>query len=92
MTAPSGNQHNTYKIGAYWMQIPNLEHREKCPKCGTTESLEHIILQCDIPGQGVVWKKVKQLWLKKHISWPELQNIGHITRCSLANFKDQEVN
>ena len=82
--------HDTHKIGAYWTQIPNFEHRERCPKCGTTKSLEHIILQCNIPGQGMVWKKMKQLWQKRHELWPELWNIGRITGCSLANFKDAE--
>ena len=53
-------------------------------------SLEHIILQCDIHGQRIVWRNLKQLWLKKHKSWPELQNIGHMTGCGLAEFKNQE--
>jgi hypothetical protein len=68
--------HNMHKIGSYWAQIPNFEHREKCMKCGVTEDLEHIILQCDIPGQELVWKNVKSLWQKKHSLWPDLRNIG----------------
>src|SRR5882762_2493617 len=58
--------HNTHQIGTYWTQIPNFEHRERCMKCGTTEDLKHIILQCDIPGQGIVWKNVEKLLWKKH--------------------------
>ena len=84
------SMHSTHKIGTYWLQIPEFEQRERCAKCEATESLEHIILQCDIPGQRIVWKNAKQLWLKKHKSWPELQNIGHMTGCGLAEFKNQE--
>ena len=84
------SMHSTHKIGTYWLQIPEFEQRERCAKCEATESLEHIILQCDIPGQRIVWKNAKQLWLKKHKSWPELRNIGHVTGCGLAEFKNQE--
>ena len=58
--------HSTHKIGAYWMQIPNFEQREKCPKCNVTEDMEHILLHCDILGQKIVWRAAKQLWRKKH--------------------------
>jgi hypothetical protein len=59
---------------------------ELTEKCGTTEDLEHILLQCDILGQEIIWKNVKKLWLKKHETWPELINIGQITGCGLIKF------
>ena len=72
------------------MQIPNFEQREKCPKCNVTEDMEHILLHCDILGQKIVWKAAKQLWRKKHGTWPDLRNIGYITGCGLASFKNPE--
>ena len=72
------------------MQIPNFEQREKCPKCNVTEDMEHILLHCDILGQKIVWRAAKQLWRKKHETWPDLRNIGYITGCGLASFKNPE--
>ena len=72
------------------MRIPNFEQREKCPKCNVTEDMEHILLHCDILGQKIVWRAAKQLWRKKHETWPDLRNIGYITGCGLASFKNPE--
>jgi len=82
--------HNTHKIGNYWDNIENYSHRGLCTKCRVTENLEHILLECDIPGQRVVWKNVKELWLKKHENWPEPINIGTITGCGLIEVKSRE--
>ncbi|KIM77600.1 hypothetical protein PILCRDRAFT_76558, partial [Piloderma croceum F 1598] len=81
--------HKNHKIGAYWSYIPNYEHQSLCHKCGTMEELEHIILECDILGQKIVWNVTKNLWLKKVPRWPELKNIGDILGCGLAEFKDR---
>ena len=82
--------HNTHKIGNYWDNIENYSHHGLCTKCRVTENLEHILLECDIPGQRVVWKNVKELWLKKHENWPEPINIGTITGCGLIEVKSRE--
>jgi hypothetical protein len=82
--------HNTHKIGDYWSTIDNYGHRATCMRCETTESLEHILLHCDIPGRKVVWENVKKLWLRKQTTWPELTNIGLITGCGLIKFNDDE--
>ena len=81
--------HKTQKIGEYWLNITNYEHRSQCGKCGETENLEHILLQCEIPGRAKIWETTKSLWLKKHSKWPELNNIGNITGCGLADFRDE---
>jgi exonuclease III len=81
--------HNTHKIGDYWHNIDNYSHRANCQKCGVTEGLEHVLLQCDIPGQKVIWESTRALWLKKHDTWPELANIGAITGCGLIEFKNE---
>lgn len=53
--------HNTHKIGHYWDNIDNYGHQANCQKCRTTESLEHFLLHCDIPGQKVIRKGVQEL-------------------------------
>ena len=58
-----------------------------CHFCGTTDSMEHILTECDAPGQNEVWALAKTLWLKKLNSWPKIFNVGSIVGCGLANFK-----
>jgi hypothetical protein len=81
---------NTHKIGDYWNNIDNYGHRANCEKCRTTEDLEHVLLQCNVLGQEIIWKNVKKLWPKKHETWPELINIGWIARCGLIEFTGWE--
>jgi hypothetical protein len=79
--------HKTHKCGDYWFNIPTFEHRAMCHFCGTTDSMEHILTECEAPGQNEVWALAKTLWLKKHNSWPQILNVGSIVGCGLANFK-----
>jgi hypothetical protein len=51
------------------------------------ESMEHILLQCTIPGQQVVWNLAKQLWELKKKNWPNIP-YGTILGCSLAKMVD----
>jgi hypothetical protein len=78
--------HNAHKIGSCWTNIDGYDHRANCEKCEKTEDLEHILLQCDIPGQRTVWDAVQRLWRTKHNTWPELIDIGQITGCGLTEF------
>jgi hypothetical protein len=84
--------HQTQKIGPYWLNITNFEHRGSCQKCDTIEDLEHIILGCDIPGHRIIWDATRNLWNKKHNYWPGIKCIGSITGCGLAEFKDERKN
>jgi exonuclease III len=80
--------HQAQKIGAYWLAIPNFEHRGTCQTCGVIEDMEHITLNCDIPGSRIIWNATKDLWAKRHNYWPEIKCIGSITGCGLAEFKN----
>lgn len=80
--------HRAYKIGRYWRNIPEWEHREKCQVCGEEESMEHILLKCEEPGRKLVWELAEKLWKMKNNSWPKLKkhqkhislhNVGHQT-------------
>jgi hypothetical protein len=81
--------HKNHKIRSYWLHIDNFEHCSKCSKCDTLEDLEHIMLECDIPGRETIWNNTKNLWLKKHNTWLELKNIGDILSCGPTNFKNR---
>ena len=81
--------HKNHKIGSYWLHIENYEHRGICRNCEVLDDLEHIILECDVAGRETVWNITKNLWLKKHDTWPELKNIGDVLSCGLADFKNE---
>ena len=53
--------HKVYKCGSYWDNIPNHEQRAKCPVCQTEKSMEHILTECDAPGQKIIWKLAETL-------------------------------
>jgi len=54
--------------------------------CDVPETLEHIALECNAPGQRLIWDLTRQLWLNKYSQWPAL-NWGLILGCNLARFK-----
>ncbi|KAI0726612.1 hypothetical protein BC629DRAFT_1486236 [Irpex lacteus] len=47
--------HNAHRCGDWWRNIANYEFRADCPNCKTEESIEHILCECDIPGQNQIW-------------------------------------
>ena len=38
--------HGTQKIGEFWKHIPEYEERQMCQTCHTTETMEHILVEC----------------------------------------------
>ncbi|KAI0670963.1 hypothetical protein C8Q78DRAFT_1069673 [Trametes maxima] len=58
--------HDALRIGEYWEKIEGYEHRGQCSHCGVTENLEHIMLECDAPGQKEVWDAVRAMVRKKN--------------------------
>ncbi|KAJ6614056.1 hypothetical protein B0H10DRAFT_1950974 [Mycena sp. CBHHK59/15] len=79
--------HNAHRIGSYWAHIPECKDRAVCKNCEVTEDLEHILVGCDSPGQKVIWRAAKSLWLEKESQWPEV-SLGTILGCGLAEFHD----
>ncbi|KAJ7107720.1 hypothetical protein C8R44DRAFT_534835, partial [Mycena epipterygia] len=64
--------HNIYHVGAFWDHILNFANFGQCSNCHTLESLEHIMLECDAPGQQQVWKIAETFWKFRYCSWPKL--------------------
>ena len=81
--------HNAFKVGRFWTNIENFEHRGICAQCGTEESMEHILTECEAPGRETVWALANELWSKRS---PDMipTNYGAILGCGLTNFKDEE--
>ncbi|KAJ7208383.1 hypothetical protein GGX14DRAFT_365484 [Mycena pura] len=84
--------HNAHKTAgtANWKR-PSLsvesEHRAICRDCGVIESLEHILVSCESPGQRLIWKAAETLWLERELEWPEI-SLGTVLGCGLAEFRD----
>jgi ribonuclease HI len=66
-----------------------MKERVECQHCGTIESMEHMLSQCEIPGQKEVWDLAKELWTKRNPNWT-WPGIGTIISAGLANFKNDE--
>ncbi|KAJ6574216.1 hypothetical protein B0H19DRAFT_1208185 [Mycena capillaripes] len=82
------NLHNAHRIGTYWTHIPECEDRAVCQACEDVENLEHILLECECPGQKLIWKAAETLWLEKEPKWPEV-TLGTILGSGLADFRDE---
>ncbi|KAJ7438920.1 hypothetical protein B0H11DRAFT_1752293 [Mycena galericulata] len=83
--------HNIVHIGAFWDHVPNLEFLGQCPACQIPESLEHIMLECNAPGQQQIWRLAEKLWQLRFNPWPRL-NLGLLLGCALAKFKSSRGN
>jgi ribonuclease HI len=57
--------HGGYKVGEYWDNIPNHQHRGMCTRCGVHENMQHILTQCEMPGQKEIWDLASEMWQMK---------------------------
>ncbi|KAH9856289.1 hypothetical protein C2E23DRAFT_866303 [Lenzites betulinus] len=53
--------HDAHRVGTYWEHIPQYEHRAQCPHCSQPDTIEHILLECEEPGQRFVWEEARAL-------------------------------
>ncbi|KAJ7163885.1 ribonuclease H-like protein [Mycena crocata] len=79
--------HQAYKIGSYWRNIPTYEHWATCQHCGVDETMEHALLECNVPGQAILWSLARELWEMKGYQWPEM-SYGQIFACGLADVRN----
>ncbi|PBK69093.1 ribonuclease H-like protein [Armillaria solidipes] len=82
--------HRAYKLGDEWAALgPEYANRILCPGCGTTETMEHILLDCSIPGQERIWQLASELWGKKGREWPTL-SLELVLGCAMYDPRDNE--
>ena len=81
---------NALRLGDFWERIPTLEYRAKCASCNaTTESLEHILLECDNASTKKIWDLTKRLWTSNTIPWPNL-SLGLLLGCGSITLPPQD--
>ncbi|TFY53337.1 hypothetical protein EVJ58_g9508 [Rhodofomes roseus] len=81
--------HDALKIGNFWTHIPGYEDRAECRKCGTRESLAHIIAECGQPGQGLIWAMTGALWRKKAKAWTK-PSVDDVLAAGLGRYSRPE--
>ncbi|KAL0059957.1 hypothetical protein AAF712_013253 [Marasmius tenuissimus] len=81
--------HGGYKVGKFWKNVPNYDHRTVCTHCGRPESIRHILLECEVPGRKTVWTLAEEIWKKKGLPWPTL-GLGTILSCGFTTFGTEE--
>ncbi|KAK0435975.1 hypothetical protein EV421DRAFT_1982180 [Armillaria borealis] len=82
--------HKVYRLGNAWAGFgPEYASRVLCPKCGDTETMDHILLECGIPGRQNVWTLAEDMWRKKGYTWPSM-SLGLILGCALYDPRDDE--
>ncbi|KAJ6572831.1 hypothetical protein DFH09DRAFT_916468 [Mycena vulgaris] len=80
--------HGGYKVGQHWENIPGHQQKATCPYCEVTESMDHILTQCDLPGQELVWNLASELWQLK-TSKDLRPTMGEIMACGVIKRDDQ---
>jgi ribonuclease HI/exonuclease III len=81
------NLHQAQRCGPFWTNIPNQEHKGVCPTCQIEESMEHILTDCDAPGQKIIWNLTSELWQLKYEPLPRI-SYGTVMGCGLSPYKD----
>jgi hypothetical protein len=82
--------HGVYKIGTYWLNIPDNEHRHACRTCGATESMAHILTECENAHTKMIWDLAKATWPHDRQLWPEI-SLGTILGTGCLKIKQQRT-
>ncbi len=53
--------HDGYVVGWHWKHINGCTERIECQQCSIEESMDHILTQCEAPGQKEIWERAQQL-------------------------------
>ena len=82
--------HGSYKVGRYWLNIPDLEERCFCGTCRNDESMDHILTTCEHPARKLIWEMAKALWPHDENTWPGI-SFGTIIGCNTLNVDTLQV-
>jgi hypothetical protein len=59
--------HDAYMVGSNWLRpgfAPEYQERSECKSCHKTETMEHILTECEAPGQKEIWALAEAMWSK----------------------------
>ncbi|KAF7971233.1 hypothetical protein HWV62_21652 [Athelia sp. TMB] len=75
--------HQLQKIGHFWANIPTLEQRANCHKCGDTKDMDHILFECSNASCALVWALAAKLWEGIKSTWPAPRHTSDILAATL---------
>ncbi|KAF6763351.1 hypothetical protein DFP72DRAFT_759224, partial [Ephemerocybe angulata] len=79
-----------HKVGEFWKHTPVSDRYMPCTSCNApVESLEHIIFECRMTNQELVWKLTKDLWNRTSATFPDL-NLGIVLGISEIDIKRED--
>ena len=81
--------HGIYRLGTFWLNIPECDDRAVCPLCEETETFQHIIESCRSTETTVIWQATNELWKRKYDENLTITE-GAILGCGLANFTKED--
>ncbi|TFY59887.1 hypothetical protein EVJ58_g5494 [Rhodofomes roseus] len=82
--------HDAYMVGTNWQRpgySDELQTRQECAVCGLTESMEHILSECEAPGQKEIWQLAETVWRGKNKKWPR-PSLGAVLSSPIAPYKN----
>ncbi|KAK0501063.1 hypothetical protein EDD18DRAFT_1067222, partial [Armillaria luteobubalina] len=68
---------------------PQYKKRGECPHCKVMESMEHVLVDCNIDGQNVLWQLARELWENHRQKWIP-QTLGIALGSTLVQVKTKE--
>ncbi|KAH9952311.1 hypothetical protein BC827DRAFT_1103266, partial [Russula dissimulans] len=74
------SMHSTQKIGTYWANVRGNENRQFCDRCDTTETMDHILTECEETLARMIWGWAQHYWPHKKYEWPNIC-LGTILGC-----------
>ncbi|EIW54203.1 uncharacterized protein TRAVEDRAFT_132658 [Trametes versicolor FP-101664 SS1] len=64
--------HKGHRVGSFWDNIPGYEDRARCPGCRVTESMQHILCECNMPGQSTAWAMARGMLRARGVNLPNV--------------------
>ena len=84
--------HDAYMVGSNWLRpgfAPEYQERSECKSCNKTETMEHILTECEAPGQAEIWTMVETMWSKRSSSWPK-PTLGVVLASAALKFQHRD--
>ncbi len=79
--------HQAQRVGGYWNYVQGYEARATCAVCHEVDSMEHILMECQAPGQAAIWDMVHSAMLLGEVRVPRA-TIGAVIGAPLLCVRD----
>ncbi len=78
--------HDSLRIGKFWRNIAGCEMREVCAHCGTEESIEHVLVECDAIATQEIRRLTKAV-IKKRTGRDTDLTLGEMLGAAAVTYK-----